>query len=245
MAIFSGDRTPELRKWAATHAGWDAKALDGKDPNSLGIALTTSILKSVATIFVPEKNGPQSTVEAEMQKVYATAVKSLYTSAEMQKVFYEAAKSFDTDLCLFEMLCNVLFHLDVWVFANANRAFREDFFNGKVVQKCLEVFAGIIEPNAVFPAFNNRVDAYGRLFRDQKGAERELFYLTQFIYRSTWINKLEAYEVDQNPVIIRGVFDQLTIQTHAVGYWKTKFPAQVDAVKLVKEKLNELGQFVE
>lgn len=233
MGLFSRDRTPGLRKWTAKHYETDIKSTDEKDPDSLGTALAASILKSVAGVFLTKNKQPQSTA-----------------GAETQDVFNNAAKYFDTDLVLFEVLCYVLCHLDAWVFSNANRSFREDFFNGKVIQKCLEVFSAIIGSNSVFPAFNNRVDVYGRLFRDHKGAggdlfEREIYYLTQFIFRSTWKEKLEVYDVDQNPVIIRGAFDAFTIQMHVAAYVIAILPAQIDAVKYVMARLHEFGQFAE
>jgi hypothetical protein len=229
MRLFSRDSIPELRKWTNKYAEKAIKGSNERDANSLLLALAVSLLLGISSIFVVEQKQAKAG-----------------SAGDTEKVFDKAAKSFDTDWCLFEILCYLLFRLDVWLFSNGKKAFREKFFSTKVCQNCLSVFSTIFKSDTVFPAFNNRCNVYGALLRNHEGAERELFYLTQFMYRSEGEKKLEVYDVHKNfHIIIGDAFDEMTLQTRVAGYVHEMFPIHIDHIKDVMKRLSDSGQLVE
>jgi hypothetical protein len=212
---------PRLRKWLDANHPLVLNLANEKDSQSLIVAYAVSLLKGISEVFS-------------------------YKLRDGDNLFSESLKDYDTDECLFEVLCYVLYRVDVWLFAMEYHEFRQKVFYPTIVDYCLSPFRSYVKGENLNAIFDNRMDVYARINREEQDIalqlKKEVHFLTQYLYHTLRHKKVQTYDPTNAPLIIGGITDMFGVQTVITSYIEAFYPWHKETIQLIIKRMIELGQ---
>jgi len=123
---------------------------------------------------------------------------------------------------LLEMCIYLLARLDVSIFQHKQRFSTRSNLINFIVSKLVENFGKYLEQENLIKVIDCRMEAYGKCFRESKEKiwEDLHFILLNNIRHTQKNNKLEIWNSNTGPLILTGIFENMTMKTSLIAFEK-------------------------
>lgn len=141
-----------------------------------------------------------------------------------------ADKSYSGDSSAFEIGCYFYTNIDMWLFANKPEM--REKLSVYLCQRFIDLFSEALPIGNAYELFNERVEKYGELFRNDEDIETIHSYLTELIRRTKYDTPPKRADFDNFKLSIDGgLFDEISLKTNLMTFLASTLPAMIEIME--------------